>query len=311
MKPSIEPKVPSIATVKYAIYCIALIAAQLPSLAGAAMDNSCDRQCLKGISARYFDALALRDPSRLPVARSVTFVENGRTLKLGEGHWKAGAKESFRLELFDPKQGGIGIEAVVPSVAGPAVMALRLKVENRLITEIEAVLAPAVSEKSFSRPQNLANTKPSRFWTRTIRPTERNSRYEIIAAVEGYWRAFETTGTPEYVRAPLLPDTVRIENGIQTTLVDVTGPQGDVKASTAAEQFDIGVFKGAKITDRRYLVIDEEVGALMCMVHFGEGAQAMPVGEFFAVTQGKIMEIQAVFDFVAPAPPAAAMAPAR
>jgi hypothetical protein len=296
---------------KYCIYAIALLAAVGLPTAIAATDTSCDRLCLKGFADRYFDALAQRDPSRLPVAKNVTFVENGHTLKLGEGHWKAGAKESFRLELFDPKQGGIGVEAVVPSVSGPAVMALRLKVENQLITEIEAVLAPAVNEKSFSRPQNLANTKPSYFWTRTIRPSERNSRYEIIAATEGYWRAFETTGTPDYVRAPLLPDTVRIENGIQTTLVDVTGPQGDVKGSTAAEQFDIGVFKGAKITDRRYLVVDEEVGALMSMVHFGEGPQAMPVSEFFAVTQGKIREVQAVFDFVAPAAPAPAPGPAR
>ena len=91
---------------------------------------------------------------------------------------------------------------------------------------------------------------------------------------------------------------------------------------TAAEQFDKAMFKGATIYDRRYLVVDSVVGAAMALVRFGtgninapppedipapaplpEGMEGMPtptgpmgdpfVSEIFAISQGKIVEIQA------------------
>jgi hypothetical protein len=183
----------------------------------------------------------------------------------------------------------------------PTVMALRLKVQNHLVTEVEAILVPKVAG-TFSAPERL--TTLSKYFTRTIRPAERNSRYELIAVADGYFRAFESEGTPDYIRAPLLPDTVRIENGMQTTLAAL----GNLPASTAAEQFDSAAFKGAVVADRRYLVVDQEIGAVQSLVRFGDptkpfgqatGGAAAPgaafVSEIFAVTQGKIVEINAVF----------------
>ena len=297
-------------TKKKTAFALSLFAGlALGNVAGAATADDCDRQCLKKFADLYFVALAAHDPAKLPVAANVKFTENNAVLKLGEGHWKAGGKESYRMQIFDPEQGGIGIEAVIPSASGPAVMALRLKIEHQLISEVDAVVTYKASGPIFG-PEKLAGTEPAYFWTRTIRPTERNSRYELIAATEGYWRAFETTGTPEYIRAPLLPDTLRTENGLQTTDTTmaianvpanllpkgfVPPPDGRIPTGTATEQFDGGIFKGMKIAERRYPVVDVEVGAVLSMARFGATPEGAVVAEFFAITQGKIRQIAAVF----------------
>ena len=46
----------------------------------------------------------------------------------------------------------------------------------------------------------------------SIRVAERDSYYDLIATAEGYWRAFQTNGTPDYRPASLLPDARRFEN---------------------------------------------------------------------------------------------------
>src|SRR5512134_358661 len=72
-----------------------------------AQSAACDGACLKGFVDGYFDALAARDPSKLPLAEEVKFTENGRVLDLGEGFWKtAGAPVRYRDYLLDPESGG-------------------------------------------------------------------------------------------------------------------------------------------------------------------------------------------------------------
>ena len=234
-----------------------------------------DRESLRSLADLYFEALAARNPSLLPLTPGCEFTENNTLLELGEGHWRAGGKESYRMQIFDPEQGGIGIEAVIPSYSGPASMALRLKAEDDLISEIEAVVTYKGATPIFA-PGHLSGTAPSEFWTRTIRPAERNGRYELIAAAELYWRSAQTMGTPEYVRAPALPDTNRTENGLLMTnsFIPVSAlpdsllppdflppPDGRILTGTLIEQGDRGIIKGMKVTERRYPLVDEEVGA--------------------------------------------------
>ena len=284
---------------------ITVIASGAVVNAGAAVSKevptSCDRTCLKQIADRYFESLAQHNPALLPLAREVKYTETGRVTKIGEGLWKKAGKPTYRLELLDPDTGGIGIHAVVPDGDVQTVMAARLRVQNGMVTEIETILVPKVAG-AFAAPEKLV--APSHYFTRRIRVAEQSSRYELIAAADAYFRAFESEGTPDYIRAPLLPDTLRFENGVQTT----NAALGNLPATTAAEQFDMAAFKGAEVADRRYLVVDQEIGAVQSLVRFGDPkgppfrpmagaplAGAAFVSEIFAVTQGKIVEIQAVF----------------
>jgi len=286
-----------------ALLLATVAAAVTPARATDAEDAAkynCDRECLTKIADLYFEALAQHNPSLLPLAPNVKYTETGRVLKLGEGLWKTAGAPTYRLEIFDPPTGGIGIDAVVPDGGVPTIVALRLKVENQLITEVESILVRKDDSSVFSAPEKLV--QPSRYYTRKIRPAEQNSRFELMAAADAYFRAFQTEGTPDYIRAPLLPDTFRFENGMQTTNVDLKVHE----ATTAAEQFDNAMFKGTKIYDRRYPVVDTETGAVMALVRFHSNEAAPPAGssaargdavvcEIFAVTQGKIEEIQATW----------------
>jgi hypothetical protein len=303
-----------IARVPAAFALVAFLGVASAPATAAAPD--CDRKCLQQVADLYFDALAQHQPTLLPLAPDVKYTETGRPLKLGEGIWKNAAKPTYRFDLLDPVSGGIGSHVVLMAGNVPTIMALRLKVRNHLITEVESILVAKRGPNDFAAPEKLVT--PPRYFTRKIRAAEQNSRYELMAAADAYFRAFETEGTPEYIRAPLLPDTVRNENGFQTTLAAL----GNFPASTAAEQFDSAAFKGAMVSDRRYPVVDTEIGAVMSWVRFGDpnGSGPPPVGapppaggnapapavsaapnyapfvaETFAITQGKIVEIQAIF----------------
>ena len=271
---------------------------------------NCDRVCLKNITDLYFKAMAAHDRSMLSLAPELKYTETGHALKLGEGIWRtASGLPTYRLELFDPETGGIGVHAVVPDGKLCTIMSLRLKVMDHRITEVETLLIAQDTKIVGAAPDRL--TKPSNYWTRTIRPAEQNSRYELIAAADAYFRAMESNGTLDYIRAPWLPDTNRYENGLQVTNVVMSK---DFPAKTVAESFDVGRYKGGSARDRRYPVVDSETGAVMSLVRFGDPmgplrAPGLPPGsappdpslrvgasfvsEIFAVTQGKIVEIQA------------------
>jgi hypothetical protein len=285
--------------------------AAAPSAAPPTRFN-CDRACLANHADAYFTALAAHDPSRLPLAKDVKYTETGIVKPIGQGLWKTvEALPRYRLNLYDPETGGIGVHAVLKERGLETLLSLRLKVEAGLITEVEALIIPGDSKIVGYQPEDL--TQPSRLWTRSIPVPERNSRFELLAAADAYFRGFETNGTPDYIPAPLLPEADRRENGILYTNTKI----GTSMLSTARSGFDAGRFKGMQVRDRRYPVVDSETGAVMSLVRFGDPMGALSkaslpfdrngkpqeapnimvgaafVSEIFAVSQGKIAEISA------------------
>jgi len=273
---------------------------------------NCDRACLAKVADDYFAALVAHDPSRLPLAPDVKYTETGIVKRIGEGLWKtAQSLPRYRLNLYDPETGGIGVHAVLKERGLETLLSLRLKVEAGRILEVEALIIPGDSRIVGYQPEDL--TTPSRLWTRSIPVPERNSRYELLAAADAYFRGFETNGTSDYIPAPLLPEADRRENGILYTNTKI----GSSMLSTARSGFDAGRFKGMQVRDRRYPVVDSETGAVMSLVRFGDpmgplGKASLPldrqgkpqqapdvmvgasfVSEIFAVSQGKIAEISA------------------
>jgi hypothetical protein len=282
--------------------CIALVALAASALCLAAHSQNtvaCDRACLKGLVDQYFDALAKNDASKLPVVASIKFTENGEQRKLGEGLWKTAGTTAYRMEIFDPEQSSAAVQAVVREKDGLTMYMVRLKASDKKIAEVETIVARKdVSSAFIWAPETLQ--APSHNFTLSIRPAEQNSRLELMAVADAYWRAFETNGTPDYHPAPFLPDANRFENGLQTTNRKIR----DFGPYTAAEQFDRGLFQGRRIYDRRYPVVDTERGVVLSIVRFGRrdgmttpnvaADQAPLVAEFFAVHAGRIQEIQVV-----------------
>src|ERR1700722_13925050 len=113
---------------------VSISAAALPAA------DSCDRACLQGFVDSYLDAMAKHDPSKLPVAASFRFTENGKALKLGEGFWKTAGASTYRLYALDMKAGDAAAQAVVAENGELDTFFVRLKLKGKKITEAETLV---------------------------------------------------------------------------------------------------------------------------------------------------------------------------
>jgi len=258
----------------------------------------CDRACLTGFVDSYFKALLAHDAHALPQAAQARITENGAEKNLANTFWDSAAETVFRFDIVNTRRGDTGTEAVIRNADGSKTMyMLRLKVQNGAITQIETIKANKGEADRLWDPDRLKEVSPA--FKLSIREPARDSYYDLIAAADSYWRAFQTNGTPAYHRARLLPDSARVENGVQTT-----GLVRDGVFNDTARGFDEGRFIGRNIWDRRYPVVDEERGVVLSIVRFGlkAGAKSQStatandrlVAEFFAIKNGFIQEIQAV-----------------
>jgi hypothetical protein len=270
----------------------------LTSAHAQAPTPACDRACLTSIVDAYYAALIASDARKLPQASRARITENGAEKKLADTFWASADATIYRFDVINTKRGDTGTEVVIRNADGTKTMQmLRLKVQNGAITEIETIKANQGDADRLWGPDQLTEVSPA--FTLSIREAERDSYYDLIAAAESYWRAFQTNGTPAYHRARLLPDSRRFENGFQTT-----GLVRDGQFNDTSRGFDEGRFLGRNIWDRRYPVVDEERGVVLSIVRFGlkGGAKSQNVAtandrlvaEFFAIKAGYIQEIQAV-----------------
>ncbi len=64
------------------------MALMVTAKAAAPAPDPCNRACLKDLAGLYVAALVAHDPSKVPLAMDVKFVENVTQMKPGEGLWK-------------------------------------------------------------------------------------------------------------------------------------------------------------------------------------------------------------------------------
>ncbi len=266
----------------------------------ASAQGTCDRACLTGHLDAWFKGLVGNSATGVPASRDVKVTQNGRLTTVAGTFWESAESVPYRWDIANPRLGDTASEAVVRNADGTMTMlAVRLKVTNGAITEVETIKANQGEADRLWGPEVLLTRGVSPALKLSIPEAERDSHYRLIAAAEGYWRAFQTNGTPAYHPADLLPDTERFENGLQTT-----GMVRDGAYVSAASGFDAGRFLGRNLWDRRYPVVDEERGIVLSMVRFGlkDGeksqnvatANSRIVAEWFSVKRGLIQEVHAV-----------------
>src|SRR6202050_5260453 len=99
------------------------------------------RSALWHLLDRYAEALAARDPARLPLSARARFTENGQQLPVGEGLWATagGAVHPRYAEFADPAAGQVGFFGVVEEHRTPCIVAARIKVARGAITQLETL----------------------------------------------------------------------------------------------------------------------------------------------------------------------------
>ncbi|HUF72710.1 MAG TPA: hypothetical protein VMR74_07420 [Gammaproteobacteria bacterium] len=212
--------------------------------AGAAAQD-CGRACLTGHVDAYFDALAAGNARSFPFARNPKITLNGRETSIAQTFWDGAGETVYRWDIVNERLGDTGTEAVVLNDDGSkTIMMLRLKVQEGAVTEVEIIRANEGDADGLWGPDTLTEVSP--FLTLTIREADQDSYYGLIAAAEGYWRAFQTNGTELYHPADLFPDSRRYENGLE-----MTGLVRNGQYVSTSEGFDQGRFAARNLWDRR------------------------------------------------------------
>jgi hypothetical protein len=116
--------------------CAAL--ATLGSNEAAFAQAACDRDCLRSTLDRYLDAVVAHDPSKAPLVVGFRQTENAINVAPGRGVWQSvTALGDVQRRYLDAVSGQAGYYGTVMEGGETAVVTVRVRVENRELTEAE------------------------------------------------------------------------------------------------------------------------------------------------------------------------------
>lgn len=295
---------------------------------GLLAQGPCNRECLNGFVDQYLDAMVKHDPKLVPLTKNVKFTENGQRLDPGDGLWRSmSSKGTYRLFVTDVQTGEVTFLGTIREQGRNAgeevavVIAMRLKVANRQIPEIETLVVR--NENAAKNFEKLGS--PNHLFQEAVPAAERMSREDLIRIANTYFSGMQQNdGKGVY---PFADDCNRIENGSLTTNVKpVDGrPVPDPKTASnysaawsCREQFESGLLHFVtRIRDRRYVAVDPERGMVFAFGFFdhsagdtrtfqtpaGRTVTAGPnqpwtweIAEIFKIEKGKIRQIEAALD---------------
>jgi hypothetical protein len=294
--------------------------------ARAATPPACDRACLERFVNTYLDALVARDPSRAPLRPQAKYSENQTLVAIGEGRWKtAEAVGTYRIYVADPRAGQVGFIGTLRESGQWSMIALRLKISDQQISEVEAVIPGETVRTGTFGDFETAPGKITQARAALAQPlvaAERRDRNVMITAADLHYEGVER-GNGDIV--PFSDECIKIENGVQLIKnpnypFPAASPTGRKLPNFAAmgcrEQFNTRIWETDTITDRRYPIVDQERGIVMAFVMYHQydkarcastvdyGLVCPPVDvkpyslalvEAFKVRSGEIHEVEAVF----------------
>jgi hypothetical protein len=273
----------------------------------------CDRSCLIQLADQYLAGLVAHNPKQIPWAPQVKFTENNVPLAIGDGIWGTiTGLGDYKLYVTDEAHGEVGFFGQVQEPSFPSLMAMRLKVEQRQISEAEMVILRIVYEpKSIVWPEAILEDKPE--FTEVLPPARRRPRERMISIADGYFDTLQLNDGKLFTE--FAEDCDRVENGTKTThnsSVDFTA----VGALGCEEQFKQGNYRyDSALRARRFPLVDEERGLVLAAAFIDHNGvldeytlsdgrkikspirfpHSFYLLELFKIDDGKIKQIESVF----------------
>jgi hypothetical protein len=291
--------------------------------------DPCDRACLEGYIDKVLDAMIEHDPGRLMLAKDVRYTENGVELIPGDGLWgTASARGNYSLYVCDPEAGQVGFYGTLLELGNMDYIALRVKVYEALIEEIEAVIVRPGGAASGpdgqpapSAGQIVDQQKPRRQFLEKVPKDERMTREDLIKVANSYFTGLANQ-TGKFA-APFADTCERFENGTRSTNLEpdpnTSSGAPDILSMGCREQQKSGWFAFVtEIRNRRFPVVDIERGLVLAFGFFDHDAavrsyplpdgtmtpniltypQTIEISELFQIRKGKIDQIEAVINSV-------------
>ena len=278
-----------------------------PAGAASAQTETCDRACMGDILTRFVDAIVAKDPARAPLAIGFRQTQNSVLTPAGSGAWQTiTALGPTQRRYFDPASGNAAFFGLATDRGEPAVVSLRLRIENRQVTEAEWHIAhkgdPGISgvgsEVLFDAEKLAANPPPQRI----VPQAERLPRDRLVAVVNSYFDAL-AAGNGRAVLAH--GGCRRFENGLEVTGRPIRS--GDLTDGFEGLGDCTSGYKGlavALVAARRYLLVDEEAQVVVCSAVFirkpGDERRRNHFMEVFGVDGGRIRSVHAAMFYAEP-----------
>jgi hypothetical protein len=270
---------------RFLVLCFVVIA----SVARAHAQSNCDRECLRDTVTQYLNAMVAHNPASLPTAANLRFTEDTQTLKLGEGLWKNASKiRPYRQDFLDVRQGVAVSHVIVEESDMPVMLALRLKVDNKKISEVETLVTRNREQGAIFNIDGLQTPKPA--MNMPLTAAQRTPREELIRIAEFYPRGLKPGGTFAVVDAPFAPDAYRLENGQVMAGPGARAGSENIKTQSIIAHPDITYAVWA---------VDEELGITVLHMDFGNTSDrygpgtALNVSEAFKIYGGQIHGVEA------------------
>jgi len=171
---------------------------------GGATASGCTREFLKSTVDAYFTALAAHSSATLPLASNVKVTENGKVLTVGQdglhdglhdGLWKTAGTLKGAHSALDTTSCSTASEAVVPDGTMDIPYALRLKLVNQQITEIETIAVHPgdyqVSGSAFASDTGaILMSDMTVHWEQAVPLAMQNTYTELTSWIDKYFRVF-------------------------------------------------------------------------------------------------------------------------
>lgn len=239
-----------------------LFAVTLAISAGAqAAGPACDRACILAVTDRYLAALAAHDPKAAPLAGNVRFVENVQRLKVGEGLWQSITRgpDRFSIHVPDEKNQTAGWFGMIEKDGKPAIVAIRLKLDQGRIVEAE-------HRAAAPRDAELPNLRTPRPGLLAEVPEDKRLSPEALMRIGASY--YDAVDDNDGAKMPFAPDCQRRENGIITAGEGAGAGPASVGiapiARDCAGQLSSGVMAYiTTIEDRRVFAADPQTGLAM------------------------------------------------
>jgi hypothetical protein len=189
----------------------------------AAAQAACDRACLRTMLDQYLGAVVKHDPGAAPLVVGFRQTENAINVRPGNGVWKTvTGLGKVQRRYLDPVSGQAAYYGTVEEGASTAIVTVRVRVENRQLTEAEWFLAraddpglngprqPGRPPANLHNPEYLAQNPPPE---RVVPRNQRVDRASLVRIVESY---FDAITSHDGSVALTHPGCGRVENGTPT-----------------------------------------------------------------------------------------------
>jgi hypothetical protein len=288
----------------------------------ASAQAACDRACLRTMLDQYLQAVVRHDPKAAPLIVGFRQTENAVNVAPGNGAWKTvTGLGKMQRRYFDPVSGQAGYYGLVEEGSSVALVTVRLRVQNRRMTEAEWYFArendpglngprqPGRPPANLFNPDYLiANPPPER----TVPAARRLSRDELIAVTQSY---FDAITSHDNSVALTHPGCSRAENGSPAPAgrflppaprpAGAAAPAGPALGASSNDCVGgLANFNLSMVVATRIPLVDEEQQVTLGLAVFirrpGSSTPRNAFSEWFNIEDGRIKTIYTSMFYPAP-----------